>query len=112
MQVYCGAELWHIPGLTRTLHTTIKFASANALKLMLPNATIMNMHTEIHAMAGRALPDKICLYRPPIIMHKLINEIMCEDEFIQLNFQLYGNERSTKMTFLKMQKFEVRKTSC
>ena len=52
-------------------------------------------------MARRALPEKMCLYRHAITMHKLFNEFCCEDEFLHLNFQL------SKIIFIKNQNYEV-----
>ena len=60
-------------------------------------------------MADRATPDQMCQYRHAIVLYKLINCIICEDEFLQLNFQLYDNVRSSKMPFIKIQKFDVGK---
>ena len=42
-------------------------------------------------------------------MYKLFNDIICENEFINLNFQLYENDRSQKLTFTKNQRFDVGK---
>ena len=60
-------------------------------------------------MAGRALPEQMCLYRHAVTMYKLFNNMICENEFIQLNFQLYANERTRKLTFTKMQRYDVGK---
>ena len=76
-------------------------------KWFVPNVTVYMIHTEIHELAKRALPAKICLYKHAIIMYKLFIEIYCEDEFIQLKFQLSDNVRSTKVMFIKRQNFYV-----
>ena len=52
---------------------------------------------------------KMCMYRLAIVMYKLFNNILCEDKFIQMNFQLCGNEGSTKISFIKNQRYDVRK---
>ena len=57
-------------------------------------------------MAERALPEQMCLYRYAVLMFKLFNNIICENEFIQLNFQLYDNNRCTKLSFIKNQRFD------
>ena len=49
-------------------------------------ATIMNTHTEIHQMAGRALPIQMCMYRHAVVCYKLVNEVFCDNEFMHLNF--------------------------
>ena len=108
-KLYYGAEIWHIPGLTRTLHKKLKYASANALKLCAPGVTVYSTHSEIHRLSERALPEKMCLYRHAVIMYKLFNNIICENEFLHLNFQLYDNERGLNLVFMKNQQFEVGK---
>ena len=108
-KLYYGAEIWHFPGLARDLHKKLKYASANALKLCTPGLTVLNTHTEIHRMADRALPEKMCLYRHAMIMYKLFNNMLCENEFIEMNFQLCDNARSRKITFIKNQRFNVGK---
>ena len=108
-KLYYGAEVWHIPGLARILHKKLKYASANALRLYAPGVTALSTHTEIHRLAERALPEKMCLYRHAVVMYKLFNSIICEDEFLHLNFQLYDNERSEKIVFVKNQNYEAGK---
>ena len=84
----------HFSGLSRALHKKLKCASANALKLCTPGVTAYSTHSEIHKMADRALPDKMCQYRHAILMFR---NMICENEFVQMNFQLYENERSSKL---------------
>ena len=66
-------------------------------------------HTEIHQLADRALPEKMSIYRHAVLLYKLFNNIICENEFVLLNFQLYDNERAQKLVFLKDQKYEAGK---
>ena len=42
-------------------------------------------------------------------MYKLFNSIICENEFVHLNFQLYDNERGQNLVFLKEQTYDVGK---
>ena len=108
-RLYYGAEVWHIPGLTRILQKKIKLASANALRLCAPGISTYSTHTEIHQIAGRALPEKMCIYRHAIMMYKLFNNIICDNEFMHLNFQFYDNDRGQKIVFLKDQTYDVGK---
>ena len=102
-------NMWHHQGLTRIIKKKLKYASANALKMCAPGITQFSTHTEIHRLAERALPEKMCLYRHAVLMYKLFNDIICENEFINLNFQLYENDKSQKLTFTKNQRFDVGK---
>ena len=108
-KLYYGAEIWHFNGLSRAIHKKIKFASAQALKLCTPGVTTFSTHTEIHRLAGRALPEKMCLYRHAVVLFKLFNNQICENEFVEMNFQLYENDRLRKIVFTKNQRFEVGK---
>ena len=108
-KLYYGAEVWHLPGLLRPLQNKIKFASANALRMCTPNVTVMSTHTEIHNLAQRALPIKMCLYKHAISLYKLVRNQCPEQEFLELNFQMVNNNRSRKITFIKQQSYEVGK---
>ena len=54
-------------------------------------------------------PEKMCFYRHAVIMYKLFNNMLCDNEFIEMNFQLCDNARSRKITFIKNQRFNVGK---
>ena len=54
-KLYYGAEIWHIPGLSRSLQNSLKLASANALKLCIPRTESFLTHTEIHKLADRCV---------------------------------------------------------
>ena len=87
----------------------LKAASANVLKLCLQGITIWNTHPEIHNLAKRAMPANVCLYRHVIMAFKVVKGELCEDKFVQLNFQLVDNARQTKLNFIKIQRFDVGK---
>ena len=103
--------IWHFSGLTRVLHKKLKYASANALKLCTPDVTIFNTHSEIHKMADRATPMKMCQYRHAILLYRMFNSIICENEFIQMNFQLFDNARNPKIVFTRNQNYDVGKNT-
>ena len=98
--------------LSLALNKSIKFASSNVLGTCLPGMSIMNTHTKIHNMGQRALPANVCMYKHAIKFYKIIQNIICEDEFLHLNFQLLDNERGSKFKFVKRQSYDVGKTSC
>ena len=102
---------YYFSGLTRVLHKKLKLASANALKLCTPDVTILSTHSEIHKMADRATPMKMCQYRHAIMLYKMFKSIICENEFIQMNFQLFDNERNPKIVFTRNQTYDVGKNT-
>ena len=87
-KLYYGAEVWHFNGLHSSLHKKLKYASANALKVCKPGVTAYSTHSEIHRMANRATPKQMCQFRHAVLMYKLFNNVMCEDEFLQLILQM------------------------
>ena len=108
-KLYYGAEVWHFSGLSRGIHKKLKFACANALKLCTPGVTAFSTHSEINKMAERAMPAKMSQYRHANILFKLFRNIICENEFVHLNFQLYENERYTTLKFIKNQNYDIGK---
>ena len=66
-------------------------------------------HTEIHDLAKRAMPDKMCLYKNALMTYKLLRNDFCDDEMMNLNFQIADNARSTKLSFIRIQKYDVGK---
>ena len=85
----------------------IKFASANALRIISNEITIYHTHTEIHQMTKRALPDQMVKYKHALMMYKLFRQCMPENEFIHLNFQANLNQRQQYHTFIKTQNYNV-----
>ena len=106
-KLYYGSEIWHTTGLNRGIQKSLKFASANALKICITRSDSFMTHTEIHKQARRAMPTQMCQYRHAINLYKLFKNQCPEDEFLQLNFQLCDNQRSTKLVFIKRQNYEV-----
>ena len=51
----------------------------------------------------------MCQYRHAILMFKLFRNVICENEFVQMNFQLYKNDSHPKLKFIKNQKYDVGK---
>ena len=68
-KLYYGSEVWHLPERTTTQNKMIKFASANALRIISNEITIFNTHTEIHQMTKRALPDQMIQYKHALMMY-------------------------------------------
>ena len=106
-KLYYGSEVWHLPERTTAQNKMIKFASANALRIISNEITIYHTHTEIHQMTKRALPDQMVKYKHALMMYKLFRQCMPENEFIHLNFQANLNQRQQYHTFIKTQNYNV-----
>ena len=85
----------------------IKNASANASRTIMSDITIYHSHTQIHAIAGRALPDQMIKYKHALMLYKLIQQCLPNDEFVQLNFQANLNQRQQYHNFIRMQNYSV-----
>ena len=55
------------------------------------------------------MPYDVCLYRHAVMAFKQPKNNLCEDEFVQLNFQLVDKERISKINFIKRQNYDVGK---
>ena len=49
--MYYGAEVWHLPGLAMAHQKSLKYASANALKLCVTGINAFTTHTEIYNLS-------------------------------------------------------------
>ena len=58
----------------------IKYASANALRIITNAITIFHTHTQIHNMTKRALPDQMIKYKHALLMYKLLRHCTPETE--------------------------------
>ena len=85
----------------------IKYASANALRLITNEITIYHTHTQIHSMTNRALPDQTIKYKHALMLYRLLRQCTPSEEFIQLNFQANLNQRLQHHNFIKMQNYSV-----
>ena len=63
-----------------------KFASANTLKLCVPNVIVFSKHTKINTMAKRVLPMQMCFYRHALSVYKLLKHQSPENEVVNMNF--------------------------
>ena len=106
-KLYYGSEVWHLPDRTVAQNKMIKYASANALRIISNEITIFHTHTQIHNMTKRALPDQMIKYKHALMMFKLLRHCSPEPEFIQLNFQTNLNQRLQHYSFLKIQNYTV-----
>ena len=106
-KLYYGAEIWHLPDLSKNVKKSLKKTSSNALKLCITNYTQYTTYTEIHKKAKRSPPEDVCLYRHALLLHKLINQHMPENEHFYANFQLADNNRSSKIVFNKSMSYDV-----
>ena len=85
----------------------IKYASANALRIITNEITIFHKHTQIHNMTSRALPDQMIRYKHALMLYRLMRQCTPTEEFIQLNFQANLNQRLQSHNFIKSQNYSV-----
>ena len=85
----------------------IKNASANALRTITSDITIYHTHSQIHAIAGRALPDQMLKYKHALMLYKLMWQCLPNEEFVHLNFQANLNQRQQHHNFIRIQNYSV-----
>ena len=106
-KLYYGSEIWHLPTLSKNSKHLILSASANALKLCnqfySPNISYIDLHT-IH---NRALPNKFCLYRHSLLLHKAFRNEIPPKDWIDLNFQLINTRRQMFFEIRNQARFKV-----
>ena len=49
------------------------------------------------------------MYKHALMLHKLLRNDLCDDELMNLNFQIADNGRSTRLKFIKRQNYNVGK---
>ena len=106
-KLYYGSEVWHLPERTVAQNKMLKYASANALRIITNEITIFHTHTQIHNMTRRALPDQMMKYKHALLMYKLFRQCTPETEFIQLNFQANLSQRQLHHSFVRTQNYTV-----
>ena len=76
------SDVWHLPERTDAQNKMIKYASANALRIITNEITIFNTNTEIHQITRRALPDQMIQYKHALMMYKLLRNCIPDNEFM------------------------------
>ena len=108
-KLYYASEVWHLPERTSSQNKMIKYASANALRIITNEITIFHTHTQIHNMTSRALPDQMIRYKHALMLYRLMRQCTPTEEFIQLNFQANLNQRPTIPQFYQISKLQCGK---
>ena len=94
--LYYNSEIWHLPSLSPQLKQTLLSASATALKLCLTNYDPMISFNNIHSLSNRATPEKYCIYKHALLLHKIYNSHTPKLDWIALNFNQNFNSRNSK----------------
>ena len=81
--------------------------SANALKLCTIGGGKDMSFENIHKMNMRATPEKMCVYKHSIQLHKLYNSTNQSIEWLHLNTQQNFNSRVTKFLISNSGKFKI-----
>jgi hypothetical protein len=92
---YYGSEIWHIPTLNRNCKKMLLSASANALKLCNIFYDPFVSYIDLHKLHKRALPSKFCIYRHCLLLHKVFNDSIPRNDWLNLNFQIITTSRQT-----------------
>ena len=105
--LYYNSEIWHLPSLNPKLKQTLLSASANALKLCLQHYDPMISITNVHIQTNRAHPDKYCIYKHALMLHKIYNNQTPKLDWISLNFNQNFNQRNHYFMSHSNSKFKI-----
>ena len=105
--LYYNSEIWHLKTLHYHLHTQIRTASANALKLCTPNYDFNMSYDTLHLINKRALPNQILVYKLALTLYKLYNHRLPQFEWINLNFDQIITSRQAFFEVLNAPHFRV-----
>ncbi len=70
-------------------------ASANALKLCNAFYDSFFSYIDLHKLHKRALPSKFCICRHCLLLHKVFNDSIPKNDWLDLNFQIINTSRQT-----------------
>ena len=105
--LFYNSEIWHIPTLSQRNKQKLMSCSANALKLCTIGGGKDMSFENIHTMNMRATPEKMCVYKHSIQLHKLYNSTNQSIEWLHLNTQQNFNSRVTKFLISNSGKFKI-----
>ena len=105
--LYYNSEIWHLPSLNPKLKKTLLLASANALKLCLQHYDPMISFKNVHIQTNRAHPDKYCIYKHALMLHKIYNNQTPKLDWISLNFNQNFNQRNQYFMSHSNSKFKI-----
>ena len=105
--LYYNSEIWHLKTLHHHLHTQIKSASANALKLCTPTYDFYMSYETLHTINKRANPNQMLMYKLAITLYKTVNDRVPQFEWLCLNFTLILTTRQTLFQTINSPRFKI-----
>ena len=91
--LFYNSEVWYINNLKQPLKNTILSASARALRVCLKNYDWYVSFEDLHAMAKRATPEKLMLYKLSLQLFKIFNYSIPVTEWDLLNQNIIFTSR-------------------
>ena len=92
-RLYYGSEIWQIPKLNVNSKKQLLSASANALKLCEKFYNPEVSYVDLHRKYGRALPNEFYMYRHCLMLFKIFNYMIPENDWQDLNSQMINTSR-------------------
>ena len=94
--LYYNAEIWLIPSLHANLKKHLLSCSAQALKLLGNQDGLRISFETLHRINDRATPMQMLKYKHSLLLFKLYNSTVRNEDWIDLNFNQSFNSRSNK----------------
>ena len=93
--LYYNSEVWMISSLKVILKNNLLSASANAIKMAFHYPKTLISYNNLHQMAERATPEMFSKYKLALLLYKIYNTHIPQDEWILLNLNQYFTPRQT-----------------
>ena len=106
-KLYYGSEVWQIPKLNVISRKQLKTASANALKLCEKIYDPFISYVDLHKKYSRALPNEFYLYRHSLILFKIFNQMIPENDWLELNSQIVCTGRQKLFEIRNLSTYKV-----
>ena len=105
--LFYNSEVWYINNLKQPLKNAILSASARALRVCLKNYDWYVSFEDLHAMAKRATPEKLMLYKLSLQLFKIFNYSIPVTEWDLLNQNIIFTSRQTKFKTTKRNRLRM-----
>lgn len=92
-KLYYGSEVWQTPKLNANSKKQLLSASANAIKLCETHYNPEISYINLHRKHDRALPNQFYMYRHSLLLFKLFNNMIPENDWCDLNLQIVNTRR-------------------
>ena len=105
--LYYNSEIWNIPTLSPALKQRLLSTSASALKFCTPSYHDRMSFVDLHQINNCAMPTQMCKNKHALQLHKLKNQELPTNDWVDLHFQQTFNNRTGTLNFIKNNNYKI-----